>query len=462
MREMQQLQIIVNLSNGHAVVLNEKKMLRMTGKRQILFDFLKDLSFQTPASTSQTSPKPSLRTDPVFQSHHRMAQQPQQMMTLFDVNVEPDAFDPIFVAQTSQKLEICATSVCDYLGVSSSQFHFLAHGSADSSKSVSFDLDHLNPDFSSGHGSVQRRTPQDCARNSPSDSAVGGGKSQSSAKTQRGQDRAGHHTNHGSSESRPPSRSRLLAVHGPAQSEDLVKQVRSMDRVPDMCSQVGIHTSQRGQWTDHSPRLTIQCGQSHGTPSHGRNHREECRQPLGETDHQVHCGPGAHQEQEITGEQQRIQEQRQEKGLGWCDNSGSKPGDPSVEQQRRRRAEESSDQEDRNPVLRAEKTEEVNVQHHDFTPEEILRDLKANLDLAVFSISQQLRSLQQQHFCLWEICCSPTSNLSTEIIRNGLKAKRWTIEDGFDIERPECVREAVSALKTDCPTTIWTSLRCTP
>ena len=106
--------------------------------------------------------------------------------------------------------------------------------------------------------------------------------------------------------------------------------------------------------------------------------------------------------------------------------------------------------------------DEMRDEMNEPTPNLILRELTENLNSSIFHIEQQLRSLQERQFNLWELWCSPSSTLSGVAIRNGLKARRWTFEEGFDIEKPECVQEAISALKTDVPSKIWASLRCTP
>ena len=101
MREMQQLCMIVNLSNGHAVVLDEMRHLRMTPKRQIPFNFLKDLPVQRQQHPVARAQKADFTTDRT-RSSTRMAQQSQQMMTLLNFSFESNFEEqPCFVVQES-------------------------------------------------------------------------------------------------------------------------------------------------------------------------------------------------------------------------------------------------------------------------------------------------------------------------------------------------------------------------
>ena len=126
MREMQQLCMIVNLSNGHAVVLGEMRHLRMTPKRQILFSFLKDLPVQRQQHPAARSPKAELRTHRT-RSSARVAQQSQQLMTLLDFSFKPNFEEqPYFVVQEPQQSDgIFADSMFEHLCVSPEQWQFL-------------------------------------------------------------------------------------------------------------------------------------------------------------------------------------------------------------------------------------------------------------------------------------------------------------------------------------------------
>ena len=469
MREMQQLRMIVNTINGHAIVLDEKQILRMTSKRQILFSFLKDIPVRQHRQGVDLK-KANPRTD-VFRSHPNVASQSQQMMTLLDFVFEPNSEElPCFVVQESQIGGIFADTLHEHLCISPSQVKFLV--SDPSSRSFSSDVNSKLPHSQDVGSSLQRRLGRDDPRSSAKglDPASCSNRipSQDRKEVQeRSQDRVRQHSDYGNPISGSTGRSELLAMQRETQSQAVLQPIRSLARVSDMCLENGLHSSQRSFGPIGSHGLASECGVSHGAPENGRLCGGRCDQSLGQENDFLHRQPGTHQDQEG-----RERKEGTEDNPEWDSSRGAQPG------KRRRRPHQGNKEASR---LRCEQEESMIWENHQAsswnegrgddemgdemnepTPNLILRELTENLNSSIFHIEQQLRSLQEHQFNLWELCCSPSSTLSGEAIRNGLKARRWTFEEGFDIEKPECVQEAISALKTDVPSKIWASLRCTP
>ena len=212
MREMQQLCMIVNLSNGHAVVLGEMRHLRMTPKRQILFSFLKDLPVQRQQHSAARSPKAELRTDRT-RSSARVAQQSQQLMTLLDFSFEPNFEEqPCFVVQESQQSDgIFANSMFEHLCVSPEQWQFLQSSASSSSKQVTFDLS--QPAESVIQYGKHRRVGEQDSGGSGARFGLSFGKSDAEGKSQKGAEgRAGSNSDHGSPHPRSSCEQGLLAM----------------------------------------------------------------------------------------------------------------------------------------------------------------------------------------------------------------------------------------------------------
>ena len=62
---------------------------------------------------------------------------------------------------------------------------------------------------------------------------------------------------------------------------------------------------------------------------------------------------------------------------------------------------------------------------------------------------------------LWEICCSPNSALSNEMMRQGFKATRLTYETNFDLSSTKKVDQTIALIPHSQPTRVWASPRCT-
>ena len=63
---------------------------------------------------------------------------------------------------------------------------------------------------------------------------------------------------------------------------------------------------------------------------------------------------------------------------------------------------------------------------------------------------------------LWELCCSLASNLTAECLRQGLRARRLTIENGFDFNKQKAGNACMKLARRWRPRRIWVSAPCTP
>ena len=238
MREMQQLCMIVNLSNGHAVVLDEMRHLRMTPKRQILFSFLKDLPVQRQQHPAARAQEADLRTDRT-RSSARVAQQSQQMMTLLDFLFEPNFEDqPCFVVQESQQSDgIFANSMFEHLCVSPAQWQFLQSSASSSSKQVTFDLNQPTESVTQ-HGKHRRVGEQDSG-GSGARFGLNFGESDAEGKSQEGAEgRAGPNSDHGSPHPRSSCEQGLLAMQKTSRPQAVLQPPRTLAGMSKMYKNV--------------------------------------------------------------------------------------------------------------------------------------------------------------------------------------------------------------------------------
>ena len=62
---------------------------------------------------------------------------------------------------------------------------------------------------------------------------------------------------------------------------------------------------------------------------------------------------------------------------------------------------------------------------------------------------------------LWELCCSLESNLTAECQRQGLRARRLTIENGFDFNKQKAGNACMKLARRWRPRRVWVSAPCT-
>lgn len=82
---------------------------------------------------------------------------------------------------------------------------------------------------------------------------------------------------------------------------------------------------------------------------------------------------------------------------------------------------------------------------------------------ALFDPARALRELKgaTEPEVLWEICCSPNSNLAKEAQRQGFTATRWNWETGFDLGNKAKVDKMIEQIPRCKPTRLWASPKCT-
>ena len=62
---------------------------------------------------------------------------------------------------------------------------------------------------------------------------------------------------------------------------------------------------------------------------------------------------------------------------------------------------------------------------------------------------------------VWEVCCRPDSSLTQECARQGLHARRKSIENGYDLEKASTVKQLKEDMRAERPGRGWFSLKCT-
>eukprot|EP00435_Cladocopium_sp_Y103_P049949 s497_g15.t1 len=80
-----------------------------------------------------------------------------------------------------------------------------------------------------------------------------------------------------------------------------------------------------------------------------------------------------------------------------------------------------------------------------------------------FNVEATLASMQDFDplRTVWEVCCRPDSSLTNECIRQGLRATRKSIQNGYDLEKTSTVKNLKQEMKEEKPGRCWLSLKCT-
>ena len=493
MREMQDLGLILNVTNGHAVLLNENKKLRITKKKQILLNFLKDLPFSQQQISSVSPPIQSsdasnfsrrvfTTASNVDASHARSGQNSlttkgsQHGLLMLDILHEPnDNEHSIYANQILQDDDsFQSSSTSEHLRVSEDQFRFLANEPLSSTQSeTNFVSSPSNP--SCGHERADRRARQSCSSEGVEKDS--GSRHVHWEDQKEDKSRVRYHQDYGGTCSRPSQFNRLLAMHGQTHSQSRRQQMGPMVGVRPLCTSSEIYSDKGVTSRVHSHCLAGQRDSSLEPPSFGGLHQGGLQQSSGQTDHQVHHQSGSDQFSEVQCEQGKgpCQEQRlsQECSGSVRDPDSLRRGGSNVRGDQFREEEVQSSginfirdmkqsEPQQIPVLSGVDTGEVQRDPFEPTPEEVLNRLHQNLADKIFHIDQELQLLQKKHLILWEICCSPNSTLTDEMQKNGFQSRRWNYEAGFDLEKPACVQQAIEAIPTQRPSKLWASLRCTP
>ena len=492
MREMQQLHMVLNTTNGHAILLGQNRKLRLTRKRQILLNFSEDIPRDSGASTHATPTsqppisksilKPGKKSFPTSEGtvgnrRHatfvQSASMPQHNHFMLEFFNEPNMF-PMFVVQESQDSACFPQNSFSHLQISQAQMNFLFGDSVCSGSVSSLPTSPQNSSLVTDGG--ESRVPQvaDC-RSSSRCSEEPEAKESEESRVSEGTLSSRSYPQHGHAHPRPSCQQDTMAVHGRPRSVDLQQSVRTVDRLSDMRSQIGVHPRKGTVRAINSHGSSSQCNCCFGTSQDGRIQAGASGSYIGQEDDQVHCGSGSFEASQETSREERGKERcntpngdphplgRGPSGVG---RSGAR--DLREEEERDGKVFYTSDRMKiephvvEGPPISSDELEKEFEEHHDSTPEDVLSRLSESLKDAVFHIDQQLQALQQQHFLLWEICCSPTSTLTSEVLRNNLKAKRWTLESGFDLEKPDCVSNALEAVQCERPSKLWAALKCTP
>ncbi len=513
MREMQQLHLVLNATNGHAILLGQNRKLRLTQKRQILLNFSEDIPREDNVKTNPdvtstaTIPRSILkpgrkpfstsegtvgnRRHATFVQSAMMPQHNNYMLEFFD---EPNTF-PMFVVQESQDSACFPQNSFSHLQISQAQMQFL-FGDSVCSGSVS-SLPTSPPNSSSVTDGGESRVPQVADRRSSSRCPEGSeAEISKESRVQEGAFGSRSYSQHGHAYSRSSSQQESMAVHGGTHSVDLQQSIRKMDRLPHMRSSSGVCSREGTVRTINTHGSSSQCDCSFGTSQDGRIQAGASGSHIGQEDDQVHCGSGSFESSQETSREEHGQEtpsgnshsfRRGVPGAGRSRSSSCREEEkgsskifytkdrmkvePHVVEGPSRTSVSGALRTSISGALRTSISGAPNAsaefetefdEHHDSTPEDVLSRLSESLKDAVFHIDQQLQALQQQHFLLWEICCSPSSTLTAEVHKNNLRAKRWTLENGFDLEKPDCVSSALEAVQCERPSKLWAALKCTP
>ena len=80
------------------------------------------------------------------------------------------------------------------------------------------------------------------------------------------------------------------------------------------------------------------------------------------------------------------------------------------------------------------------------------------------SPAKTLLQLQGQFFPerVWELCCDSRSALAAAAQNSGMAARRFNLENGYDLTKRQVADQMVQEIKLEKPTRVWASPPCTP
>ena len=422
MREMQQLQMVLNVRNGHAILMGQNRIFRMTSKNQILLNFSTDIphfeacnptfksTTTTPSSQSILKPGsnsfttgPPKKTGPSrhasFLQSASVSQQDSMMLEFFD---EPNT---LFVAQESQDFNSsCAArpNSFSHLQISEDQMRFLFGAQESGSRSQVTDSQPATSHSRDvgGQRHESQRDDSGSSQGSLEGKRNSGGHSQEQGQELQGCSAPGCDSRHGTTSSRSTMQSGSMALLQPACSVDLKQQIRRVDRLSKVRGAPQVHSPQgyvRAIYEDGSPS---QCGGNPGASSDGRSQGRGHGPLPGEENSQTHRCPGSLESyQEDHSEVQGISTKREAAQAGDSAREHPDPlrrrGGNSVLNCGGIHSHREEEVQELNYGLKApepqilegptyESEEPEHEEHHDPTPKEVLSRLCESLKDSVF------------------------------------------------------------------------------
>ena len=475
MRELKQLQVILNCETSFAVIAGEPRVLQLTSKGHALLDLAADIPL---------APVPSRHVRFVDAEFHDLAMLNADIQTE-EIQTEEIQIDEIETDESEyrrQDFDLFGfeavdqswdeKSCCQHLGISDKMWTFLASPSAQRFKSLSQDR-------------VEGSHP-------PSSQVIHGGQfgdqGHAEDRNQRGVGRTEVRSRSFKSERWIPITSKpQVKIQNPHPEEDRVRRVQEDDtNIRFGSPYVGDSMAMPGQSSDHlrqqslwplgglsgvrdadgiyssnwmpSKQLQVRsrtkCDRSLGAIEEQRMDQRQFGTHHGqEHDQAGECGEGCHQAQ---GQPGIISDQEEQatfvggRGSGSIGRfvrtyGGQDPG--------------QGEGEDISTSMRDEawhESQTCELSSHQRAS--LQQSVKENW--AAFDAARALRDLRESEH-VWEICCSPNSRLTAEARRQDMKATRWNYESGFDLGCPRKVDDMIRDIPRSKPTRLWASPRCT-
>ena len=472
MRELKQLQVILNCETSFAVIAGEPRVLQLTSKGHALLDLAADIPL---------APVPSRHVRFVDAEFHDLAMLNADIQTeeIQTDEIETDeseyrrqdfdlfGFEPVDQSWDEKRC-------CQHLGISDKMWTFLASPSAQRFKSLSQDrVESSHPPSSQViHGSQF------------------GDQGHAEDRNQRGVGRTEVRSRSFQSERWIPIPSKpQVKIQNPHPEEDRVRRVQEDDtNIRFGSPYVGDSMAMPGQSSDHlrqqslwplgglsgvrdadgiyssswvpSKQLQVrsrtECDRSLGAIEEQRMDQRQFGTHYGqEHDQAGECGEGCHQAQ---GQPGIISDQEEQatfvggRGSGsigrFVRTYGGQDQDPGQGEG------EGISTSVRDEVWHESQTCELSS-HQRTSLQQCVKE-----NWAAFDAARALRDLRESEH-VWEICCSPNSRLTAEARRQDMKATRWNYESGFDLGCPRKVDDMIRDIPRSKPTRLWASPRCT-
>ena len=451
MRELDQMNVILNCKTRNAIISGKPCVLQATSKGHAVLDFAVDVPFSHDASTDDQfvceSPECHVATCCPNESE-------------FFEDVQSFNFESFTVEHHHQSQP--EQFSLQHLGVTQSEWSFLTQSGFQSDFEIPA-APLVSPQAKSEHGD----RPKSRIEEDDEGSARRGSQRALGSRGQRGErpdiatlqasrkvcfedesqkedDRVRRiPQDRESMDSRPSKQGKPVAMYGSAYCGNLQQQVGQVAGVSEVRTPHLLHTSRRSSIDSMPATSPSKCQPGFGTPStdevESRNFGQSYRQ-----EHDQNGGSRVRGEQ---GQERQLYQEPQ-----GCEEQGHDPrtaGDRVRWFVRGTREQEDG------------RMTEMSFRDMERS-QKIMLGESVRKNWATFDSAQALRDLrgcESEH--LWEICCSPHSALSNEMRRQKFQATRLNYENGFDLGSKQKVAEAIARIPVEKPTRVWASPRCT-
>lgn len=478
MRELKKLGAILGCDTSRGIVMGKCVEFRRTSKQHLLMNFLEHVF---PRSASDPEPDREV--------YLSLSSSPLDLCFHDNFVLDLDLPEEITHEHVLHFQEPSSEQPWTHLGMNIDQWNFMMKGSSVSGSKIPVEVQsrsfvssssatHVEPgrERSKAQGNGERGSER-------SDCRDHGGSAKGQGPIQEDSDcRARPCSYHGSRSAGPKEQQEAVALLRNPSPLGIRKQVRSLDRVREMRLQTGLHPESHSTSTKHCDQQRGQCERSSQKVGVRWLDQQGCDISASES-HDHHSGQGEtnlgaqeeeqglcrehHQGDESRGLQHRSVRLGAEcrllrRGVSQEGEGGKEEPQGAAEGGRSRSSELRED--GLNMAAEAATTASVDANWVCWTSEEQAQ-WKQQLTSAVaqFSLEETFGILYDtvNDTEVWELFCRPNSSLTLACERLKIPSRRKTLEEGYNIEKPEIVKKLLDDFHQQRPRRCWWSLRCT-